>query len=323
MKGYLIFTLIGIIFTIIVVVLILLEKYRINKIVFNNSKRIRQLLDLNQSTHFHKVQRKIHINKHYDNKSHFTKIEPAYLMTGEVRENIAYFSDVANKIKENQKLYTVYLEQVANLINQITEEECIQLKIPTKISQKIEETLFKKNVLTPAIDCVFHVHMSYSSPKGKVNLSKEQTFHFDDFFVCLESISHSHLDKNTYSQLSLVERGKLSDSLRYDILRRDNFRCTICGSSANEGARLHVDHIIPIAKGGKTEPSNLRVLCERCNIGKSDKIEIPTIDQKTESIPSTEKICPFCGAKLIIRTGKYGKFYGCEKYPSCKYTSNL
>ena len=37
--------------------------------------------------------------------------------------------------------------------------------------------------------------------------------------------------------------------------------------------KLHVDHIKPVSKGGKTELSNLRTLCERCNLGKSDKFE--------------------------------------------------
>lgn len=30
--------------------------------------------------------------------------------------------------------------------------------------------------------------------------------------------------------------------------------------------------------------------------------------------------CPFCGGKLIHRTGKYGDFYGCSNYPECRYT---
>ena len=30
---------------------------------------------------------------------------------------------------------------------------------------------------------------------------------------------------------------------------------------------------MPVSKGGRTEPGNLRTLCERCNMGKSDKIE--------------------------------------------------
>ena len=69
------------------------------------------------------------------------------------------------------------------------------------------------------------------------------------------------------------ERRLMTDSLRYDILRRDGFRCVLCGASAAEGAKLHVDHIFPVSKGGKTVPSNLRTLCERCNLGKGSKIE--------------------------------------------------
>lgn len=69
------------------------------------------------------------------------------------------------------------------------------------------------------------------------------------------------------------QRRLMSDSLRYDVLRRDNFRCQLCGSSAKDGVKLHVDHILPVSKGGKTEMSNLRTLCERCNLGKGAKIE--------------------------------------------------
>ena len=31
-------------------------------------------------------------------------------------------------------------------------------------------------------------------------------------------------------------------------------------------------------------------------------------------------ICPRCGAKLVIRNGDYGEFYGCSNYPKCRYT---
>ena len=65
----------------------------------------------------------------------------------------------------------------------------------------------------------------------------------------------------------------MSDSLRYDILKRDGVRCVLCGRSAADGVKLHVDHIKPIAKGGKTVEFNLRTLCEHCNWGKSDKFD--------------------------------------------------
>ena len=70
-----------------------------------------------------------------------------------------------------------------------------------------------------------------------------------------------------------IERAKLSASLRYDILKRDGFKCQICGATIKDGVKLHVDHIFPVSKGGKTEPNNLRTLCDKCNLGKSDKIE--------------------------------------------------
>jgi len=34
----------------------------------------------------------------------------------------------------------------------------------------------------------------------------------------------------------------------------------------------------------------------------------------------TDKLCPKCQANLVIRTGKFGQFYACSKYPKCKHT---
>ena len=32
--------------------------------------------------------------------------------------------------------------------------------------------------------------------------------------------------------------------------------------------------------------------------------------------------CPKCGGKLVLREGRYGRFYGCSNYPKCNYTLN-
>ncbi|HEX8993951.1 MAG TPA: AAA domain-containing protein [Candidatus Paceibacterota bacterium] len=37
----------------------------------------------------------------------------------------------------------------------------------------------------------------------------------------------------------------------------------------------------------------------------------------------TDKDCPRCGAKMILRNGRRGRFYGCSRYPYCKGTRNL
>ena len=76
-----------------------------------------------------------------------------------------------------------------------------------------------------------------------------------------------------YQRSAAAERAKMTDSLRYDIMKRDGFRCQLCGATASAGVTLHIDHIVPVSKGGKTVPSNLRTLCSRCNMGKRDKLE--------------------------------------------------
>lgn len=64
------------------------------------------------------------------------------------------------------------------------------------------------------------------------------------------------------------ERAKMTPALRYQVIKRDGYRCRACGVSVSEGARLHVDHIIAVANGGKTKPENLQTLCSCCNAGK-------------------------------------------------------
>jgi hypothetical protein len=63
--------------------------------------------------------------------------------------------------------------------------------------------------------------------------------------------------------------------LRYEVLKRDRFRCILCGASpaTHLGCVLHVDHAIPWSKGGKSLAENLRSLCESCNLGKSAKLD--------------------------------------------------
>lgn len=33
-------------------------------------------------------------------------------------------------------------------------------------------------------------------------------------------------------------------------------------------------------------------------------------------------VCPQCGCDLVIRSGTYGKFKGCNNFPKCKFTAN-
>jgi len=45
--------------------------------------------------------------------------------------------------------------------------------------------------------------------------------------------------------------------------------------------------------------------------------------QKADLIQETDKICPKCGAPMIERFGRFGKFYACSKFPECKHTESI
>lgn len=46
-------------------------------------------------------------------------------------------------------------------------------------------------------------------------------------------------------------------------------------------------------------------------------------DKIKKKVEKTDKKCPECKEPLLIRMGRYGKFYGCSAYPECKYTKNI
>ena len=43
-----------------------------------------------------------------------------------------------------------------------------------------------------------------------------------------------------------------------------------------------------------------------------ERVEIPVVE--------TDRACPTCGATMVLRTGRYGQFLACSRYPDCKTT---
>jgi hypothetical protein len=62
--------------------------------------------------------------------------------------------------------------------------------------------------------------------------------------------------------------------LRYTIMERDGFRCTLCGRDASDGVKLQVDHVKPRSLYPELEkdPANCRTACSDCNQGKGQRV---------------------------------------------------
>ena len=47
------------------------------------------------------------------------------------------------------------------------------------------------------------------------------------------------------------------------------------------------------------------------------------VSKKEFTGETIKKLCPKCQSPLLVRLGKFGKFYACSKFPECKYTESL
>lgn len=65
----------------------------------------------------------------------------------------------------------------------------------------------------------------------------------------------------------MTERKSMGKKIRFEVFKRDKFTCQYCGKSAPD-VILHVDHIMPISKGGEEDITNLITACQDCNLGK-------------------------------------------------------
>jgi hypothetical protein len=62
----------------------------------------------------------------------------------------------------------------------------------------------------------------------------------------------------------------ISKKTRFEVFKRDGFRCAYCGASVEEpDVILEADHIHPKSKGGTDGIDNLITSCKTCNRGKS------------------------------------------------------
>ncbi len=115
----------------------------------------------------------------------------------------------------------------------------------------------------------------------------------------------------------LIDTNIVPDSLRFRILKEGKGRCALCGATKDE-RMLDIDHIKPVSMGGKTEYSNLQVLCSKCNRSKRDKDQT---DFRRLVFDLSHQVCPFCninsGLNCILENDM--AFAIDDKYPVTKH----
>lgn len=103
-----------------------------------------------------------------------------------------------------------------------------------------------------------------NSRKGKVAWNKDRKWSK----LVKEKIRRTKLAE-TIEVKPFYERNQTSKRLRFEVLKRDNFKCQYCGRTKDE-TKLELDHKIPRSRGGENTLNNLITACIDCNRGKSN-----------------------------------------------------
>lgn len=125
----------------------------------------------------------------------------------------------------------------------------------------------KRNIQHPEI--VDWVTVEYNKRTGKIFRDPDRQIrqlHQKGFLI--------KINKGIYKyDPEFVETRELEDftkEQKQQIIKRDGFRCVICGKGLQDGIELQVDHIKPKDKGGKATIENGQTLCAMHNFRKKN-----------------------------------------------------
>ena len=235
-----------------------------------HSKAIRALPGINAryEGYFYDYQDSFSYRVKLDSKQKFDRFDAQAHLATVVREMLPTWEELVSRASSNDCCYTQYCQECDDLIKHSpTPKQVPWYLISRKRYRRFEWAEFHSAMLAPKHRLDVRVSWSYTSPAGRNSYADSETFDLADV-SCQVEFTHERL---AYEQSARYQRSLITNSVRFEVFRRDGYRCQICGRTRGDGAKLVVDHIVPVAKGGTSDMDNLQTLCFECNSGKSDR----------------------------------------------------
>lgn len=208
----------------------------------------------------------------YDNEKYYETISCEDFLIYQLQFQAANIMAQIKKVNQNKTEYAKYIDRISSL--QFGNFSGPDTAFKRKKLLEIEKKVFQKE-RKQAPPTQFSLKVTLKCINGRIIDSKRDTFSAETIIALIKRLNNKtgtfYRDRGIWDALCRVERGKVTNTLRFSIYKRDGYRCRICGISELH-AKLEIDHIIPISKGGKSEYDNLQTLCHRCNTEKGNKI---------------------------------------------------
>lgn len=271
---FLIIALLIILAGIAIILILHLRQERYTEFVLKNSVSLKNLNEINSRYTFNPYISYDQTHT-YDNEKFYDNIScKDYLIYQLQFESIKIRNQIHN-LKINKERYSSYISEVA-AATQFGQFQYPIGRFKLKKLIKIEKLLAEKQIYpTPYTQFSLRVTLYCSRINGRIYDHKSEIFSSTDILKLIKRLNNKngtfYYDREIWDAICRVERGKVSNKMRFAIYERDGYRCRYCGIHQNY-ADLEIDHIIPIAKGGKSTFDNLQTLCHKCNVEKGDRL---------------------------------------------------
>lgn len=78
------------------------------------------------------------------------------------------------------------------------------------------------------------------------------------------------INEHNRRSLKNINGGKLSSAIVSKLIKVQRNKCAICKAHIKKD-ECHIDHIVPLSRGGRNDDKNVQLTCPTCNIKKRDK----------------------------------------------------
>lgn len=239
-----------------------------------NSIALEKLRALNQTYTFYP-----HINLDevysYDNEEYFKSISCNDYLIYHLQFNKTKILEQIGKIDFNNKHYKKYKNEVQS-IQVFGEYKNPDSSLDPNLLYQLESKKFNSEIIIPTLHFDLKVTLKLTNMNGEPITDKRNTFSKEEIIELINHVNNRsgnfYNNKEIWDAICRVERGKVSNKMRFSIYQRDGYCCKCCGKSFDTD-NLEIDHIKPIAKGGKSTLDNLQTLCRDCNLEKGTKFK--------------------------------------------------
>jgi hypothetical protein len=207
-------------------------------------------------------------------------------------------------LTKKKEYYVVNREHTLNRVKQHYQENKERIKKQGKIRYEAKkEIILEKNRIysrTNKESILKRLKINYQNNrehileynKNRYQINRELILEKQKKYYEANKIAISERRKQKYGadyfypynlkRRSLNHKVNFTPLERKTIFDRDNWKCQNCEIKVHDRSKgnwntpdkAHIDHKIPVSKGGNSEPNNLQTLCRTCNLTKRDKVEM-------------------------------------------------